>query len=247
MASRLSRSSAGVRASSVLLLLGLLASACGMPHEAGLEMADGWTEAPDRAWRAGADTAAAFRDMETLEAMGVRGAQPTYRGASTVGLPDAEMRRAVKQSLLPLFRNEPELVDSLFERFVAPKVHAPKAGEQTRAALKRYKGQAYSTLRRHFTEPWALTRLGPDGLAVPYPEALREKGVEGRVGLQVRLDSSGTPVAARVVTPLHPELDAIALRAVSHMRWQPAYHLRRGRAIGVPSWARFSIRFEPPR
>lgn len=210
---------------SLLLLLLLAPTACA-PAEPDVPAGppEGWQAEGDRWWRAGVDTARAFRNLEDLGQMGVA------EGSS--------FELAVKNSLIELFRNDPERIDSLFARFVAPKL----AGGGDVEAFKR---EGYGALRTQFREPRTAKALGAD-IPVPYPDSLRQKQVSGAVRTQVYLDAEGQPQAVEVLEGVHPVLDAIALRATTEMRWSPAYHFRNGSWQAQPAWVRFNVRFAPP-
>ena len=61
-----------------------------------------------------------------------------------------------------------------------------------------------------------------------YPESARRDSIEGRVILTFVVERDGTPTNFKVVRPVHPALDAEALRLLSTMpRWIP------GRQNGV--------------
>jgi hypothetical protein len=148
----------------------------------------------------------------------------------------------VKDSLIPLFRNEPDIVDSLFERFVVPKMADVNIQGDVSPVIKQYKLEGYRTIARHFREPYSLTKMGVD-IPVPIPDSLREKSIVGRVFMQIYISADGDPLAIRQLRGVHPVLDRIAVRAMTQMKWQPAYVLRGGRAVAIPSWARFNVDF----
>ena len=200
-------------------LAGCSGGAGGIP-----EPPEGWQHVDGRWWRAGVDTTQAFRDLSGAEAMGITS------GAS------ASLTAAVQRELLPLYRNQPEVIDSLFERHVAEKL-AEGEGD-----VEEWKRRAYSSLRKNFREPLIATHLGSD-IPVPYPDSLRSRGVTGKVTMQVRLDAEGRPQAIELIEPVHPALDAIAMQATTQMKWRPAYVMRNGRWRAIPSWVRFSVNF----
>lgn len=234
------------------LLLGVLVGACGPETESiDLSTPDGWTAEGDRWWRPEADTVRAFRSLDTLAEMGLRDDdRPFALGASASAqqaIGRSQFERAVKQSLVRLYRNQPQVVDSLFDRFVQPKLADVRLSGDAQALVDRYKKEAYRTLARHFREPRTLKSMGPgQDIPVPYPDSLRAAQVEGAVRMQVYLNAEGEPVAVELLESVHPVLDAIAMRATTEMRWQPAYVLQRGQARPIPSWSRFNVRFRVP-
>lgn len=208
---------------------------------------EGWVTDGDRWWRSGIDTTAAFRDLETLQSMQVKGADLTYSAnlalARDRNTATRQLSRAVKVSLLPVLRNEPEVVDSLFERHVVPRIEEANFNRNPDDLVEQYKKEGYRILARHFREPRATKRLGTD-VPITYPDSLREAGVTGRVKMQVRVDTAGAPVAVELLQSVHPVLDSIAMRAVTEARWQPAYLLRVGKSDPIPSWVRLDLNFQ---
>jgi outer membrane biosynthesis protein TonB len=178
--------------------------------------------------------------------MSVVGAELTYSGNSALSrrhdVALKQLARAVKVSLIPLIRNEPRVVDSLFERIVVPKLNDADFSREPDQLVERYKKEAYRTIARHFREPRATVMLGTD-VPVVYPDSLRERGVSGDVDLQVYINRAGEPAAIEKLQGVHPVLDDIAMTATTSVRWQPAYLLRVGKARPIPSWVRYSVKF----
>lgn len=228
-----------------LLAASLGASGCGDDGGPVGGVPEGWEAEGDRWWRAAADTAGAFRDLSGLEAMGV-GSDVLFASSRATAqdraLQQGQMKNAVKRSLIALYRVEPEVVDSLFERFAAPLVQSGDMTGDPGDVVERYKKRSYDVLRRHFREPSTIRSLGTD-IAVPYPDSLQRRRIGGAVRMQVRLDAEGEPVAVQLVEPVHPVLDEIAMRATTEMRWQPAYLRVRNNWSAIPAWSRFSIHF----
>jgi hypothetical protein len=233
-------------ASSLLQLLALAlilvsASACASDTSFSTAAPDGWESRDSKWWLPGTDTAAAFRDLESLVSMNVKGAEMVY-GTGTAARESfqQQLQRAVKQSLIQILRNEPEVVDSLMELVVVPKIKA--SGSDVDALVKKYKSEGYRSLSRHFREPREKIRVGVD-IPVVYPDSLRQSGVVGAVEMQLYLDIEGVPQAIWMMEGVHPVLDALAMQATSQARWQPAYLLRGGKSDPIASWVRFKIRF----
>jgi outer membrane biosynthesis protein TonB len=182
---------------------------------------EGWQGTDAAWWRAGVDTAEAFRDLESLAAMNV------------------EETSAVQRELLPLYRHAPDIVDSLYTRHLGDEM------AQLSGPLEDRKREAYTRLRQNFREPIIAKHLGED-IPVPYPDSLRAQNVSGKVTMQVRLNDEGIPQAIQRIQGVHPALDAIAMDATTQMEWRPAYVMRNGRWKAIPSWVRFSVNFRPP-
>lgn len=230
------------------LILVLAVAGCATPAEPPAPMGppEGWLAEGDRWWMPGVDTARAFRNLESLQTMGVMGEDLVF-GANLPAemqrtLVARQLGRAVEQSLIRIIRNEPEVVDSLFERYVFPKIAGARLGDDLQKEVSRFKREGYKILRQHFLEPRTLLHLGTD-IPVPYPDSLRTHGVKGKVQVQAYLDAEGRPVAVQLLEGVHPVLDVIGMRATTEMRWQPAYLLRGGKSRPFPSWTRFRVNF----
>jgi hypothetical protein len=212
-----------------------------------LDAPEGWlTDGRESWWLPDADTALAFRDLETLESMGLGVESPVYsadRLAETqMAVGRFQITEAIRRDLLPLYRNHPEIVDSLFRRYVADDIlPAPKTGD-VRGLIQDYRRDAYRTLMRHFRAPATLVTLGRD-IPVPVPDSLRSVAAGRSVSYQVFVGADGRPRALRLRSGIHPVLDRIALRAVTQVTWQPAYVLRGGRSRPIDAWVRFGVRF----
>lgn len=226
-----------------VILLGAMVAGCAR-EEAAVETGapEGWQADGDRWWRAGIDTARAFRNLETFSTMGVSG-QIYLATPGNLG-PQQQFERRMRHAFIRLYRNQPEIVDSLFTRLVLPKLPAANASDDMARQVERAKRQSYKQLRRHFQEPQTALQLGTD-VPVPYPDSLRARQIGGPVKLQVYLDAEGAPLAIELLEGVHPTLDAIALRATTEMRWRPAYLISKGRWSAIPAWARFTVRFTP--
>jgi hypothetical protein len=208
---------------------------------------EGWlTDGSGSWWLPGADTSAAFRDLESFESMGMATESPVYSAdrlaESVLAVGRFRMIQAVRDALLPLYRNQPEIVDSLFWRHAADDIlPEPRDGDQGEL-FQEYRREAYRTLMRHFRAPAALTRLGVD-IPVTVPDSLRRTASGRAVEFQVYLGPDGLPAGVRMLEGVHPVLDRLALRAVTRVEWQPAYVLRGNRSVPVEGWVRFAVRF----
>ena len=231
-------------------LLILWTSGCGGKDVAQTEPPSGWETADGKWWQAELDTAGVFPDLETLESIGAEGEMTLAANAQIAqqsGVATQQLARSVKQSLIEIYRNDPEVVDSLFEQYVMPKLADVQVTGDRAALVEKHKREGYNLITKHFREPRTTLTLGPDGdIPVGYPDSLSAQGVSGTVRTQVRLNEKGEPQAIELIESVHPVLDAITLRATSEMRWQPAYVLKGNDWEAVPSWARFNISFQPP-
>jgi hypothetical protein len=205
---------------------------------------DGWVAEGSKWWTPDTDTAAAFRDLGSLSSMGVEGAEFIYSTGGSMSRESFQhqLQRAVKESLIEIIRNEPEVVDSLLELVVIPKVRAT-AGADVPELVNRYKLEGYRSISRHFREPRQTVKVGAE-IPLVFPDSLREAGVTGAVGMQLYLDNEGVPRAIWLIDSVHPVLDALSMQATAQARWQPAYLLKGGKSDAIPSWVRYRIRFD---
>lgn len=224
----------------------LLLAACGEGPVTQPEPPDGWQGAEGRWWQSGLDTAGAFRDLSSLDSMGVL---EDITFSTTPGeVSDEQFARAVKRSLLPLYRTDPEVVDSIFERHVASATGNAERTGDVQKDVEAFKSRAYGLMRDHMREPSKTTSMGgEDGIQVTYPDSLRQQDVSGEVRMQVRVDEQGQPVAIELLDGPHPTLNGIAMRATTRMRWEPAAVMDLdGNWQPMPSWTRFNVNFRPP-
>jgi TonB family protein len=69
--------------------------------------------------------------------------------------------------------------------------------------------------------------LGP--IQPYYPDSLRERRIEGKVGLLIAIDKSGAVIGTRVTQSLHPYLDYSVVQAVIQERFPPV--LKNGKPV----------------
>ena len=207
------------------VFLALLVAGCG-GGSPDLGAPAGWqADGLDRWWQEGVDTSVAFRDLEEFEAMGL-GDRPDGLRA------EGPVHRNVQRQLRPLYRNHPEVVDSLFTEIAVPMIDE-SGGEGDRDAL-------VGRINRALGEAFVYPRPAADSdVTIVYPDSLGAAGVGGDVRMQVYLDETGEPLAIKRIEPVHPTLDAIAMRATTEKRWRPAT------LDGEPirSWVRSTIAF----
>ena len=84
-----------------------------------------WNATETRMWAPDVDTSEVFRDMGSLEAMGVLGEEITLSGGS---VSQEQFQNAVKRSLLELYRSNPTIVDSLFAEHAVPVLENAELG-----------------------------------------------------------------------------------------------------------------------
>lgn len=209
-----------------------------------------WEGSVVRWWRADTDTSKKFRDLEKLESMNVTGGEMTYFTLESLAYDSEETKErliwAVKQSLIRLIRNEPEVVDSLFERFVTPKIRsAVLSPDEISSDISRFKKEGYRLIQNNYQEPRMALTLGED-VPVIFPDSLQDKQIGGSVRTQVYVNAKGEPEAIELLEGVHPVLNDIAMKATTKMRWRPAYLMRQGNWRPIPSWVRFTLNFVVP-
>ena len=208
---------------------------------------EGWQAEEAQWWRTGFDTTGVFRDLETLASMGVTGAEATYVASPTMVRQRANQRqmfeRAVKQQLIRLYRNQPEVVDSLVERHVVPMLAEVDLDANMKTEVERLKRKSYQFLHRnYFQAPQQELQVGRD-IEVPYPDDLRKRQVAGVVQVQIYVSEEGEPLAIELIGSVDPDLDGIAMRTMTKMRWRPAYLMGKSNWSTIPAWTRVKIRF----
>ena len=230
-----------------LILPMLLLSGCQPTEDVPLSIPKGWDGNSMLWWQIGADTTGAYRNLETMEEMGVPGshllsASLDGRSSRDSDLAQRKFNQYVKESLIELFRNEPDVVDSLFDKFVVPKMEGINLEGDVQPLIKKHQREAYRVLARHFRSPRTLTKLGQD-IPVIVPDSLKEQQISGKVFIQLALNKEGVPIALEKIEGVHPTLDRIAMQALTQMSWQPAYLLTGGKSNAIPSWVRMKVRF----
>lgn len=209
----------------------------------------GWEKAETRIWQEEVDTTAVFRNLETLDAMGVTDAVKKVAPGASVS--QEQFDAAIKRSLVRLYRNNPTVVDTLFDKYAAPQLEnadlsgdVVEKGQLKPDLLQGNKKKAYEAITEYFREP--QQQETPSN--IPYPDSLRrDEEASGKVELQAHIDTSGNVDAVEVIRSIHPTLDAIAMKAATQTTWEPAYVLENQDWTPAPSWARFSVPFPAPR
>jgi hypothetical protein len=198
---------------------------------------EGWTYDGPKWWRVDVDTSGLFRNLDTFEDMGVRTHQVVF-GAGRLTITD-QVINGVQNRLIALYRNEPEVVDSLFHEQVVPRIKKARLStDNPSELLDRQLSDAYRALARHFREPRTLLTIGED---IPFsapPDSLSH--LAGTVSMQVHVGADGTTKTVELLEGVHPVLNAMAMRATAQMEWRPAYL----HGEPIPSWARFRLSFK---
>ncbi|MEF8816102.1 MAG: hypothetical protein V5A20_04655 [Salinibacter sp.] len=214
---------------------------------------DGWQTSDMHWWAEGVDTSAVFINLDSLSGMGVENAEVQLSASGDVT--QEQFQAAIKRSLLPLYRNNPRVVDSLFGEYAAPQLEEvdlsgevlQSSGELKSDLLNKNQKVAYEAITEYFREP--QREQSPDN--IPWPDSLRSDEYSGVVQLQVHLavegegeNATSRADAVEVRSGPHPTLNRIALKAATQATWQPAYVLEDGNWTPIDSWVQFDIPFQ---
>lgn len=200
-----------------VLLLAL--AACSDPVDLGPP--EGWVAAgEDRWYRPGTDTTVAFRDLSTIEAMGVAR--------------DGEFVRWVQEQMTALYRTNPEIVDSVFAaEFLDDVQAATPSGSDYEAEAR----SLVARIGRDFYQRYNPTQKMQDAQALTVPDSLAD--VQGAVALQVYVDADNQPVAIRKLEGTGTALDALVMRNAAQASYTDAWVREtagRSEGIKVASW-----------
>lgn len=226
----------------------LILAGCGGGGEDPAAPPSGWNATETRMWASDVDTSEVFRNLSSLEAMGIIGEDVAF-GSGSVS--QEQFQNAVKRSLLELYRSNPAVVDSLFEEHAVPVLQDADLGSDIveegkikQKILDKYGQKALKAVDEHYEQP--IIQEGITGL--PYPDSLRTEENSGRVEVQVHVTADGTVDAVEVVEGTHPTLNAIIMRAAAtETTWNPAYVTEDGEQTPYPGWGRLSTNFPAPR
>jgi hypothetical protein len=210
------------------LLAVLALAACAEPG-APATPPEGWVDEGDRWYLPGTDTEAAFRDLESVEAMGV------------VREDESDFVRWFQRQMDGLYRTNPEVVDSVFGAEFLPGVRegAPTGDDYEEAARGLVRRVQTDFYQRYNPAQYAL----PETPAV-IPDSLADES--GRVAVQVYVNEAKEPVAVKVVEGTGTTLDRIAMRRAVDSEFTDAWvRETAGRSAGknVVNWVRITSTF----
>jgi TonB family protein len=230
-------------------LIGLLLTLAGCGGGGGDPAAppSGWEGTETRMWKQDVDTSQVFQNMQSLSAMGILDEEFALSGGS---ITQEQFQKAVKRSLVELYRSNPIIVDSLFERYAVPELEnvelgsdAVQGGKLKQKLLDKHKSAAFKAIDEHYEQP--AIQEGITGL--PYPDSLRTDENSGDVEIQLHVNESGQVDAVEVVEGTHPILNGIVMKAATQTKWNPAYVTEDGQQTAHPGWGRLSTNFPAPR
>ena len=190
---------------------------------------EGWTTAGDTRWFVpGTDTTAAFRDMSTIEAMGV-----TREGT--------EYLRWVQEKMTDIYRTSPEVVDSVFAaEYLAEVQQGVPAGEGYEEAAT----ALVQRIKRDIFQRYNATRYQPPAEPMVVPDSLMD--ASGRIAVQVYVTADNEPVAVKLLEGTGTTLDQLFMRRAIDSEYTDAWvRETAGRSAGkkIPNWAFVSSEF----
>lgn len=194
------------------------------------------TDGAGRYWAPGTDTETAFRDLSTLDAMGI-------------ATETSEFQRWSQEALIQLYRSNPEVVDSVFQADFAESLEAGAA-----ASGNADTDRLLNEVKRDFYQRYNNSRKAPsEGLVMPDSLAL----VSGQVVMDVyvvqddALAEAGdeypfVPLAVHVVEGTGTGLDLVAAGDAATARYTSAW-VRTGpgnsAGVAIPNWVRITRTF----
>ncbi|MEM1118671.1 MAG: hypothetical protein AAF845_20695 [Bacteroidota bacterium] len=207
----------------------LVFSACAEPEPPAVPP-EGWTAVSETEWHApGVDPEVAFRDLSTIEAMGV------------VQEGESEFVRWFQERMTDLYRTHPERVDSVFTAEFLPLVRQglPDSEDYGPAA------EAFvNQVKRDFFQRYNAARYDPVDTPLAIPADLTE--VSGQAVMQVYVNEAKEPVAVKLLEGTDTRLDQIAMRRAIEAEFTDAWvRETAGRSAGknIDNWVRVTSTF----
>ncbi len=197
-------------------------AACSEPAGPPSTPPEGWTAEGDRWWVPGIDTSAAFRELATLDTMGV------------VQADDPELIRWFQERLTEFYRTNPEIVDSVFRAQFVPVIEeqVPPGDDYATAAEG-----VLRQIKNDFYQRYNATRVQPPTDPLALPTDLQ--GTGGQVTVQVYVNPDKQPVAVELVEGTGTALDQIAMRRAIESTFTDAWvrpTAGRSGGVNIPNW-----------
>ena len=217
-----------MRPALALAALGFVLAACSEPGPPATPP-EGWSEAdPTRWYVPGTDTSAAFRDLTTIEAMGV-------------ARDESEFIRWVQEQMTDIYRTDPETVDSVFAAEFLDDVRAgvPAGGDYAAEAdglVNRIKTDIYQRYNAALYDPPDEPLVVPDTL----------QNASGRIAVQVYVNADNQAVAIKLNEGTGTALDQVFMRRVLSSTFTDAWVRPSAGQVGgvkIPSWVHVSNDF----
>ena len=209
-----------------LLIAGAaLLAACSEPAGPSAEPPEGWVaDSPTRWYAAGADTSAAFRDLSTIEAMGV-------------ARDDSEFVRWVQENMTDFYRTHPEVVDSIFGADYLDQVQAgATASDDDAAAL-------VDRIKTEYYQRYNPTQYRPQA-DFAIPAELTE--ADGIITTQVYLGPDKQPLAVMLLEGTGTALDQMMMRRALDGTYTDAWVRKtagQSQGTNVYNWVRISSNY----
>ena len=203
----------------------LLAACSDTDPAASAEPPEGWVaENPTRWYAPGVDTAAAFRDLSTLEAMGV-------------GSDDSEFVRWTQERMTDFYRTHPEIVDSVFAADYLAEVEASAAASNDDA------NALVDRIKTEFYQRYTPTQYRPSAdFAIPATLA----DADGIITVQVYLGADKEPLAVMLLEGTGTELDQMMMRRALDGTYSDAWVRKtagQSQGVNVVNWVRISSNY----
>lgn len=209
----------------LLIAAAALLTACSDTAPPSSDPPEGWVaESPTRWYTPGADTSAAFRDLSTVEAMGV-------------ARDDSEFVRWAQETMTDFYRTNPEVVDSIFAADYLAEVRAAEAseGDAANALVDRIKTEYYQRYNPAQYRPETPFALPPD---------LAE--VDGIITTQVYVGADNQAVAVMLLEGTGTRLDQMMMRRALDGPFTDAWVREtagQSEGVKIPSWVRISSNY----
>jgi hypothetical protein len=227
-----------------LLLLALLPLAACQTADSGSALPDGWSQDGNRFWAAGVDTTGLFPDLETPESMGII-ADTTFDERDRAGW----VARNLKRRMLALYRNQPQLVDSVFEARIPTMIAERDLGGALGPVVDEMERPVRNALLEGFyPSTGTVLAFGKDIDPPVFPDSLAAQMEGARVKTQVALGADGFADAVLILEPTHPTLEQLAVDVIARQKWNAGYVTAENtnRRDRTPSWVRYNVLFGRP-
>ena len=189
---------------------------------------EGWVADGDRWYVPGTDTSAAFRDLSTIEAMGV-------------ARDDSEYTRWFQERLTQIYRSNPEVADSVFEAQFLPTLReGVPSGEAYGPAAEARVAEVSREFFQRFNGARFDARTAPP-LAIPADL----QDVSGQVTVQVYVGADKEPRAVTLVEGTGTPMDDVLLRRAADADYTDGWvrpTAGQSGGVNIPTWVYITTR-----
>lgn len=209
----------------LLIAAAALLAACSEPAGPPADPPEGWVaESPTRWYAPGADTSAAFRDLSTIEAMGV-------------ARDDSEFVRWAQETMTDFYRTNPEVVDSVFGADYLAEIQSSAAVENDAAKTM------VDRIKTEFYQRYNPSQYRPEAtFAIPADLA----NADGIITTQVYLAPDKQPLAVMLLEGTGTALDQMMMRRALDGTYTDAWVREtagQSQGVNVPNWVRISSNY----